>query len=233
MFEDEVKREDHNPDYDLKKVELTSAELNRHFERLNYGDFEFTGAVLPHPNVSFTAKEFYRWSEGRRDDNGERYSVLLAVVSAERVLELFYELVKIHLQIDQDYNNYLLPVDFIIDSSHRPDCLTSHDYKSFYRERIDWVVLQSILIDYEDIMLKDGFAGFTIKSSEWEVQFDEHKLFFVFGNDRQAELIELLEQYGIYEDLDAICVKETKHIHNSFDEYRKKFEALRFRLGAD
>ena len=54
-------------------------------------------------------------------------------------------------------------------------------------ENIDLPVLKSILWEYEDLLINDGCTGLAVLNPglPQEVQFDEHKLLIVYGEDLQ------------------------------------------------
>jgi hypothetical protein len=64
------------------------------------------------------------------------------------------------------------------------------------------------------------------------VQFDEHKLLIVYGDDLGA-----YEQ--IFQDRRVPCneqmkfITEAEHVHSSSDHYFEQFEELKMRLGMD
>ncbi len=96
-------------------------------------------------------------------------------------------------------------------------------------------VLKSILYDYEDLLLNDGCTGIAVLNpgTPQEVQFDEHKLLIVYGNDLSAV------RTGSCSDRCVICndqmkfITEAEHVHSSSDQYFDQFEELRMRLGID
>ena len=116
---------------------------------------------------------------------------------------------------------------------------TSHDYRAaghqdLYREHIDMPILQSILWDFEDMLVNDGCTGLAVLNPQTpqEVQFDEHKLLIVYGK-------QLTPYEGILIDAGLNChedmkfVTEAEHVHSTTDEYIQRFEELKLRLGID
>ena len=75
-------------------------------------------------------------------------------------------------------------VDVVMESSHdsEPGC-----HADLYREHMDTVILKSTLYDYEPLLLHDGCTGLAAlnPNGPMEVQFDEHKLLFVYAHDLQ------------------------------------------------
>jgi hypothetical protein len=95
-------------------------------------------------------------------------------------------------------------------------------------------ILQSILWDFEDMLVNDGCTGIAVlnPSVPQEVQFDEHKLLIVYGKD-------LKEYERIFIDANLNCreeirfITEAEHVHSTNDEYIQRFEELKLRLGID
>jgi hypothetical protein len=103
-----------------------------------------------------------------------------------------------------------------------------------YREHIDTVILKSNLYDYEELLLNDGCTGLAAlnPAGPMEVQFDEHKLLFVYAHDLDAFEAILIE-HGLQRDDTLKFISEAEHLHSTDDVYREKFDELRYRLGID
>jgi hypothetical protein len=116
---------------------------------------------------------------------------------------------------------------------------TSHDrqqrgHVDLYREHIDMPVLKSILLEYEDLILNDGCTGIAVLNPNipQEVQFDEHKLLIVYGDDL-AEYEEILRQRDVWCREHMKFITEAEHVHSSSDYYCQQFEELKMRLGVE
>ena len=98
--------------------------------------------------------------------------VLAASVSAERLFEVLMDL------LDPLGDE----VDVVMESSHESEPGAHAD---LYREHMDTVILKSTLYDFEPLLLHDGCTGLAAlnPNGPMEVQFDEHKLLFVYAND--------------------------------------------------
>src|SRR6185369_6876593 len=123
-----------------------------------------------------------------RDENTKQnVPVLMGAASRERLFETFMELL-----------DPLGPVvDVVLETSHN---YASAGHQDLYREHIDMPILQSILWDFEDLLVNDGCTGIAVLNPQTpqEVQFDEHKLMIVYGRD--------LRQYErILNDCDVMC----------------------------
>ena len=95
-------------------------------------------------------------------------------------------------------------------------------------------VFKSILWDFEDLLVNDGCTGIAVLNPgiPQEVQFDEHKLLIVYGNDLQ-EYENIFASRGVSCDDQMRFITEAEHVHSSRDYYRQQFEQLRTRLGID
>src|SRR5262249_33638130 len=144
---------------------------------------------------------------------------LAAAVSREKLFDIFLELLE-----------PLGPVvDVVLETSHQSDGATHRD---LVREQIDLPVLMSHFCDYEHLLLHDGCTGTAVISSNEpvEVQFDEHKLLVVYGQDLEPfECI--LRQHGIPRDDTLKLITEGEHLHSSQPEQFEHFEQLACRLG--
>ena len=98
--------------------------------------------------------------------------VLAASVSSEQLFDVFMDLLD---PLGEE-------VDVVLESSHESEP-GNHD--DLYREHMDTVILKSTLYDYEDLLLNDGCTGLAAlnPNGPMEVQFDEHKLLFVYAHD--------------------------------------------------
>ena len=122
-------------------------------------------------------------------------------------------------------------VDVVLETSHHRDVAGHVD---LYRENIDMPVLQSILWDYEDMLLNDGCTGIAVlnPSAPQEVQFDEHKLLIVYGKPLD-HFERVLHGRGVHCDDQLKFITEAEHVHSSSDYYLQQFEELKMRLGMD
>jgi hypothetical protein len=99
---------------------------------------------------------------------------------------------------------------------------------------MDMPVLLSTLWDFEDLLTNDGCTGIAVlnPSVPQEVQFDEHKLLIVYGNDLSS-YEEILRRYGLPCDDEMKFITEAEHVHSSSDTYVQQFDQLKMRLGMD
>ena len=200
---------------------MSSRKLADHLQVDRYGDFLLTDAVRPGMRLPVLPREGFRVDVFRDKRAGIRVPVLAAAVSRERLFDVFLSL--------------LAPlgetVDVVLETSHDSDG-GAHD--DLYREHIDLPVLMSHFCDFEDLLLNDGCAGTAVIAvgAPMEVQFDEHKLLFVYAHDLEP-FEAILKDFGLKRDDTIKFISEAEHLHSTDDTYRDQFEELQYRLGID
>jgi hypothetical protein len=122
-------------------------------------------------------------------------------------------------------------VDVVLETSHDRN---HRGHVDLYREHIDLPVLKSTLWDYEDLLVNDGCTGIAILNphAPQEVQFDEHKLLIVYGNDLR-EYEQVLDSRRLPRNDKMKFITEAEHVHSSSEEYRDQFHEMKTRLGID
>lgn len=200
---------------------LSSDELEAHLDVNRYGDFVLTDAVRPSFDLEVIPSAGFRHDVYRDENARQDVPVLMAATSREHVFETFIELLE--------------PLGPVVDVVLE----TSHDYgkkghQDLYREHIDMPILQSILWDFEDMLVNDGCTGIAVLNPRipQEVQFDEHKLLVVYGKELKDYELALIDSHlDCREDMKFIT--EAEHVHSTNDEYIQRFEELKMRLGID
>ena len=200
---------------------LSKMQLARHCARRKYGDFFLTDAIRPAYKPSILPRQGYRHDIYEDDESHAEVPVLMAAASREVLSELFLDLIR----------PLGSTVDVVLETSHHGE---NGDHRDLYREHIDMPVLQSILPDYEDLLLNDGCTGIAVlnPSLPQEVQFDEHKVLIVYGPPLTSYEA-LLEAHGVKCDEEIRFITEAEHIHASADECVEQFEQLATTLGMD
>jgi hypothetical protein len=200
---------------------LTKRELEEHLEVRCYGDFVLTDAVRPSFDLQVIPRQGYRHDFYHDDDSGTKVPVLMAACSRDNLFELFLDL------LDPLGDR----VDVVLETSHNRECPGHED---LYREQIDMPVLKSVLYDFEDLLLDDGCTGIAVLNPDipQEVQFDEHKLLIVYGEDLEP-FEQRLREVGLPCDDHMKFLTEAEHVHSSSDVFAEHFEQLRLRLGLD
>ena len=201
--------------------DLSQEQLDAHLRVGRYGDFLLTDAVRPSIGLEVIPREGYRRDVYCDPESGNKMPVLAASISAERLFDVFMDLLDPLGEV----------VDVVMESSHESE---PGSHADMYREHIDTVILKSALYDYESLLLNDGCTGLAAlnPNGPMEVQFDEHKLLFIYAHDLEP-FEEVLLQYGLRRDDTLKFISEAEHLHSTDDEHREHFEELLYRLGID
>ena len=200
---------------------LSEEELEAHLGVARYGKFLLTEAVRPSYDLQVVPTQGYRHDSYRDEQSRTTVPVLMAAVSAESLFETFLEL------LDPLGN----VVDVVLETSHNQD---RKGHTDLYREHIDMPVLKSILWEYEDLLVNDGCTGLAVLNPDVprEIQFDEHKLLIVYG-DELEEFEAICRQQRVPCDDQLRFITEAEHVHSSSDRYSQQFDELKTRLGMD
>jgi hypothetical protein len=201
--------------------DLNQEQLDAHLRVGRYGNFTLTDAVRPSYGLEVIPREGYRRDVYRDPESGSTMPVLAASVSSERLFDVLIDLLE---PLGDE-------VDVVMESSHESEPGAHSD---LYREHIDTVILKSILYDYESLLLNDGCTGLAAlnPNGPMEVQFDEHKLLFVYAQDLEP-FEAVLKEFGLKRDDTIKFISEAEHLHSTDDTYRDQFEELQYRLGID
>jgi len=201
--------------------QLSEAELESHLKVSCYGNFALTDAIRPSYDLQVVPSQGYRHDYYRDEQNHNSVPVLMAAVSQEHLFDVFMELL----------DPLGFTVDVVLETSHNRH---SKGHTDLYREHIDLPVLKSVLLEYEDLLLNDGCTGLAVLNPDvpHEIQFDEHKLLIVYG-DQLSEFERVLDQRTVGCDEQIRFVTEAEHVHSSSDVYAQQFDELRTRLGMD
>ena len=201
--------------------DLSEDQLEAHLGVKRYGSFILTDAVRPSYNLEVVPSAGYRHDVYRDRDTGVEIPVLMAAASREVIIDLFIDL------LDPLGES----VDVVLESSHDQ---TAGQHLDMGREHIDLPVLKSTLYDFEDILLDDGCTGLAVLNPRipLEIQFDDHKLLIVYGQDLSV-FENTLADYGIGRSDEIRFITEAEHVHSSSDEYVDRFQQMKYRLGID
>jgi hypothetical protein len=117
----------------------------------------------------------------------------------------------------------------VLESSH--DSATSR--RELTREGVERLVLESMLWEYEDLLLNDGCTSIAVMHPELslEVQLDEHKLLVVYAQTR-LPFERILKDRGIERNDRIRFISQGEHLHTSHARHTRQFEELAGRLGA-
>lgn len=201
--------------------DLSQEQLDAHLQVGRYGNFQLTEAVRPSIGLDVVPREGYRRDTYSDPESGNKMPVLAASVSSEKLFEIFMDLLDPLGEV----------VDVVMESSHESE---PGSHADLYREHMDNVILKSTLYDFESLLMNDGCTGLAALNpgGPMEVQFDEHKLLFVYAHDLEP-FEEILIQHGLKRDDTLKFISEAEHLHSTDDEYREKFDEILYRLGID
>lgn len=195
--------------------------INTHLRRKQYGPFSLTDAIRPGAGLTIIPEEGFRRGIYSDQYTGRTMPMLSASVSSEKVFDVFLDLM----------NALGESVHVILESSHdgSVDCV-----KSCRRTDIDTPVLASYCCEYEDLILNDGCTAVSVLANgrKLEVQFDEHKLFHVYGK-KLRPFREILRSYGVHERPDLRLICEDEHLHHSTCRFSDEFQELTLCMGAE
>ncbi|MAT70048.1 MAG: hypothetical protein CMJ58_11050 [Planctomycetaceae bacterium] len=200
---------------------VSESDLEAHLGISRYGDFVLTDAVRPSYDLDVVPSAGYRHDRYRDEQSRQDVPVLMAAVTRDELFETFIELMEPLGQV----------VDVVIESSHN---YSRAGRQECYREHIDMPILQSILYDFEDLLVNDGCTGVAVLNPglPQEVQFDEHKLLLVYGADL-SQYERVLDRNAVPCRDDMRFITEAEHVHSTNEEYIQQFEELKMRLGMD
>ncbi|RIK78784.1 MAG: hypothetical protein DCC68_14600 [Planctomycetota bacterium] len=201
--------------------QLTEEQLESHLAVARYGDFVLTDAVRPSYDLKVVPRQGYRHDVYRDEDSKSRVPVLMAAATKEQLFQTFMDLL----------DPLGFEVDVVLETSHHRK---SRDHVDLYREHIDLPVLKSILWEYEELLLNDGCTGIAVLNPgvPLEVQFDEHKLLIVYGNELD-EFENAMCDSGLERDDEMKFITEAEHVHSTSDAFYRQFQELTTRLGMD
>ncbi len=201
--------------------QLSEEQLEAHLGVARYGEFVLTEAVRPSYDLKVVPRQGYRHDVYKDEETKSRVPVLMAAASKEQLFHTFMDLL----------DPLGFEVDVVLETSHHRK---SRDHVDLYREHIDLPVLKSVLWEYEDLLLNDGCTGIAVLNPgvPLEVQFDEHKLLIVYGNE--LEEFERALTDGDLECDDKIkFITEAEHVHSTSEAFYRQFQELTTRLGMD
>ena len=199
---------------------LNREEIKTHIAIAQYGAFKLTDAIRPSYDLRVRPEEGYARRLWRGPNGRASIPVLAAMVSSEKLLDLFFDLI----------SELSCSVDVVLESSH----YRRKGHTDYTREEIDLPILMSCLYDFEDILLGDGYFGIAVvdPSKRIEIRFDEHKTIAIFGSDLDP-FETIFESYRIPRRSGLRLISEEEHLHASASVYLNRLEELRMRLGID
>jgi len=201
--------------------ELSNDQLETHLKIARYGNFVLTEAVRPSYDLQVVPRTGYRHDTYSDGETGIAIPVLMASASREQIIDLFVDLLD---PLGAD-------VDVVLETSHHTQ---GDGHEDYYRESIELPILKSVLYDFEDMFIDDGCTGVAVLNPRipMEVQFDEHKIFTLYGQD--LDMFErVFDGHGVMCSEDIKFITEAEHVHSSTDTFAEQFEQIRYRLGIE
>ena len=198
---------------------MNQDKLTAHLRVDRYGDFRLTEAIRPAPDLRVVPREGYRRDTYRDPQLGLEVPVLAAAVSAERLFDVFLDLLGPLGEV----------VDVVLETSHQS---ADGSHRDLVREQIDLPVLLSHCYDFEDLLLHDGCTGMAVIAHDrpMEVQFDEHKLLIIYARDLRP-FERMLRRAGLRCDKALKLITEAEHLHSTGPRHEEAFEQFCCRLG--
>ena len=200
---------------------LSEDQLEHHLSIARYGSFRLTDAIRPSYNLDVVPSAGYRKDKYHDQEAGVNIPVILAAQTSERLMDLFIDLLD---PLGEE-------VDVVLETSHQQ---AAGVHRDLHREAIDLPILKSILFDHEEMLLNDGCAGFAVINPRipLEVQFDEHKLLLMYGENLKP-FQAILRDHGLDCRRELKFITEAEHVHSSTLEFAEEFESLCYQLGID
>jgi hypothetical protein len=193
--------------------------LAAHLQVRNYGAFTLTDAIRPAPEVPVRPRQGYRVQVYRDRSARLRLPMLAAAVSAESLFDTFLALLE---PLGDE-------VHVVLESSHGSRTDRHEDYR---RNHIDRPVLASHFCDFEDLLVNDGCTGVAVLAAvgPCEVQFDEHKLLYVYAPNL-TPFRKVLRAMGVRRRKVLPLISEAEHLHHSGDAFAEQFQHMGLRIG--
>ena len=201
--------------------DLTDDQLETHLKIARYGNFVLTDAVRPSYDLQVVPRTGFRHDTYSDSETGIAIPVLMASISSEQILDLFVDLLD---PLGEE-------VDVVLETSHHT---RGDGHEDYYRESIELPILKSVLYDFEEMLINDGCTGVAVLNPRipMEVQFDEHKIFTLYGQD--LDLFErVFDSHGVTCSEDIKFITEAEHVHSSTDTFAEHFDQMRYRLGIE
>jgi hypothetical protein len=198
--------------------------LEAHLARRHYGGFTLTDAVRPGWQLDVVPQAGYRFDAYTDPCSGSKLPAIIAAVSSEQLFDTF-------LQLLEPLGD---TVDVVLETSHDKESTGKRPARTeFTREGMEQLVLESMLWDFEDLLLHDGCSGIAIMHPDLpiEVQLDEHKLLVVYANDR-APFERILAGQGLARNDRMRFISQGEHLHTSHSRYARRFTQLVNTIGA-
>lgn len=196
------------------------ATFEAHLARRRYGRFTLTDAVRPAWQLGVIPEAGFRRDIYSDPATGTKLPAVVAAISSERLFETFLRLLE--------------PLgdscDVVIESTHNRKAPPTE----LSRDGIERILLESLLWDFEELLLNDGCSGIAVMHPVYplEVQLDEHKLLVVYASDL-SPFEHILMQQGVPLNDQLRVISQGDHMHTSHGRYGRRFDEFASRLHAE
>jgi hypothetical protein len=195
-------------------------------EQTQWGELELTDAVRPLDSHVRLRRGFFQHTH--RDQIGNATPALIINETAPHLWDLFHDLLGRLQALGVEH------VDVILEKSCGAVCSSHIDMDAGPHEL---VILRSNLLDFEDVLLHDGFVGIAVLSSYAgvEIQFNDDKFMALYAKTRRRlnPFLTLLRKRGLPQHEHLTIISKLPHVHISNGYFESRFEELCFRLGVN
>ena len=193
--------------------------MNEAMQNKKFGDFTLTPAVVIFKDSDVIPSEGFK-SEKLVASDGKLRSRLVVSASAEKLLDIFDEFILL-----------LGETCGVVVEDFRTEGDDHVDHFAYYK---DTYIVRSILFDFEEFLLTDGFVGVAIwsETAKAEVQLTSHKIIQVFAEDT-CSFENALASFGVKEDPDLRFFFEDFYLLVSTQKGDSAIESLKDRLCID
>ena len=212
----------HAPPMSLKGsnpfLEPVSEEVIRTLlQKRTFGDFTFTDAVRPQ-DESFLTQEGYEVHSLDTSNAPER--IVIAAVSRQKLFDVFTELLEPLGEL----------LDVVLETEDEEDesVFEAHSYGT------DRLYLQSVLPDFEDVLLNCGNTKIGVVSTERpkRVELDFHKLLLLYGK-KIRPFLQILVENNIPQLIDMHTIDDVDQYRISDTEFPDQIQRMMNELGME
>ena len=122
----------------------------------------------------------------------------------------------------------------VLESTH--DSMVSDRSRDYWSDSHDSIALESALVEYEDLLTKDGCTGISImdEREKYEVMFTEDKTLHCYGTPGiMGKFQRILYRHNVLHRPDMkILSTKIAHAHRTTAQYCERFHELVERVGA-
>lgn len=195
---------------------LTTEAVKDAMKHRTFGTFTLPPAVVFFKAGDNIPTEGYKVRKTMLPDGRFQYQVIISV-SVEKILDLFDTLVSLlgehcHVVV-QDFGS------------------RTAEHVDYFAYQKDTVIVRSILCDFEELLLSDGFIGLVVYSevAKAEIQLTQHKIIQIFALDLRP-FRQVLNRYGIVENPELRFLFEDFHLLVEYVDDRAVLQSLKERL---